>query len=106
MNSNNQIQIEDQEWCSKDNRCEDCAHCQRSRPCECGRSECDVIGGTCEWMLEQYEKFYAKSNIKSMRNIDLSEAAKLADLVDAKLKSDKTFLSSIIIKANTKDTST
>jgi hypothetical protein len=34
----------------------DCTHCQRTRPCECERPECDVIGGTCDWMIEKYER--------------------------------------------------
>ena len=29
---------------------------QRERPCECGRPECTVVGGTCEWQLQEYEK--------------------------------------------------
>ena len=38
------------EYCAAD--C-DCTHCQRTRPCECG--DCDVIGGTCDKQLEEYE---------------------------------------------------
>jgi hypothetical protein len=39
------------EYCPAD--CE-CTHCQRNRPCECG--DCEVIGGTCDKQLEEYEK--------------------------------------------------
>ena len=34
----------------------DCYTCIKNRPCECQRPECDVVGGTCDWMHEQYEK--------------------------------------------------
>ena len=34
----------------------DCTECLRNRPCECGRTECDVVGGTCEWMLAEYSR--------------------------------------------------
>lgn len=31
-------------------RCEECTHCARTKPCECG---CGLLGGTCEeWQLE------------------------------------------------------
>ena len=39
-----------------DFRC-DCCKCMRAYPCECGRAECDVVGGTCEWMCNQYDKY-------------------------------------------------
>ena len=32
----------------------DCTHCQRTRPCECG--DCNVVGGTCDAQLEEYEE--------------------------------------------------
>ena len=34
--------------CTDDNRCEECTYCARTRPCECGRKECQIIGGSCE----------------------------------------------------------
>jgi hypothetical protein len=40
--------------CNDDNRCEECCHCNRTRPCECG--ECDVVGGTCEAQSKKYEE--------------------------------------------------
>lgn len=43
----------EEEECSDENRCEECCHCNRTRPCECG--ECDVIGGTCEKQIKKYE---------------------------------------------------
>jgi hypothetical protein len=30
--------------CTDENRCEECTHCLRTRPCECG---CGLLGGTC-----------------------------------------------------------
>jgi len=42
------------EECDDDNRCEECCHCNRTRPCECG--ECDVVGGTCEAQSKKYEE--------------------------------------------------
>lgn len=30
--------------CTDENRCEECIHCLRTRPCECG---CGLLGGTC-----------------------------------------------------------
>ena len=30
--------------CTDENRCEECTHCARTRPCECG---CSLIGGSC-----------------------------------------------------------
>jgi hypothetical protein len=40
--------------CTDENRCEECTHCVRTRPCECG--ECDVVGGTCEAQSKKYEQ--------------------------------------------------
>ena len=34
----------------------ECTHCQRTRPCECG--DCEVVGGTCDKQLEEYESKY------------------------------------------------
>lgn len=33
------------EDCTDDNRCEECTHCRRTRPCSCG---CELLGGSCK----------------------------------------------------------
>lgn len=38
--------------CTDENRCEECTHCLRTRPCECG---CGLLGGTCIPDEEDYE---------------------------------------------------
>jgi hypothetical protein len=43
-----------EEECTDEARCEDCTHCARTKPCECGT--CDVVGGTCEEQLKMYEE--------------------------------------------------
>lgn len=30
--------------CTDENRCEDCTHCARTKPCSCG---CGLLGGSC-----------------------------------------------------------
>jgi len=32
----------------------ECTECRRNRPCECGRPECTVVGGTCEYQAALY----------------------------------------------------
>jgi len=34
-----------EEECTDENRCEDCTHCARTKPCSCG---CGVLGGSCD----------------------------------------------------------
>jgi len=47
-------------------------YCDNCRPCECGRHECDVEGGTCSWMCEQYEK-YQRPNPKEDKDMSFEE---------------------------------
>lgn len=36
--------------CTDDNRCEECTHCARTKPCECG---CGLLGGSCDKAVEE-----------------------------------------------------
>jgi hypothetical protein len=39
-------QVEDEQVCGEcDYRCEECTHCARTKPCECG---CGFLGGSCQ----------------------------------------------------------
>ena len=43
--------VPDQPWCSSNNRCEDCAHCQRTKVCDM----CECVGGCydhCEYIMK------------------------------------------------------
>ena len=51
---------EEEVECTDENRCEECCHCNRTRPCECG---CGYIGGTCDEQHEKYEAEWARRRL-------------------------------------------